>query len=90
MLSEFRPLAVQEDVTTTIDEYDVWPEIETDDFAINIYVHPEQHKIPGVGYNHFSEPVRFASIIQARDTGEITVTDKLTLITIKVNIRQGL
>lgn len=72
---------VQETVFSTIGEYTIWPGNETGDFAVNIYVRPEQFQIPGIGYNHFAEPNRKEAMLQGRNNGEITVTNKLTLIT---------
>ncbi len=59
----------------------IWPEGEREEYLLNQFVDPIPFMSVGVGYDHFTEPMRTAAATQARDQGKAVATQKITLIT---------
>ncbi|WP_096200833.1 CHASE domain-containing hybrid sensor histidine kinase/response regulator [Bacillus sp. FJAT-45350] len=61
--------------------YDVWPEGEREEYLLNQFVAPSKHMSVGIGYDHFTEEKRKFAALVAKETGDITATSQITLIT---------
>ena len=62
-------------------DYTVYPEGDREFFTPVIYIEPfSGRNLEVVGYDTYSETVRRAAMVQARDTGRAAVTGQLTLI----------
>ncbi|HJV87668.1 MAG TPA: CHASE domain-containing protein [Noviherbaspirillum sp.] len=61
--------------------YTVWPEGKRDIYTTIIFLEPfTGRNLRAFGYDMFSEPTRQAAMALARDTGETTVSGKVTLV----------
>ncbi len=63
-------------------DYTVWPAGEREVYAPVIFAAPfDARNRRAFGYDSFSEPMRRAAMEQARDTGAVTITGMVTLVT---------
>ena len=62
-------------------DFKIWPAGGHEEYVPIYYLEPDigaNHKV--LGFDMYSEPVRRAAMIKARDTGEVAVTRKLVLV----------
>ncbi len=63
-----------------LSEYRVTPDGERDSYAPIVYIEPLAGRNPrSLGFDLLSEPIRRRALERARDTGDLTLTDRLTL-----------
>jgi PAS domain S-box-containing protein len=62
-------------------DYTVWPDGERDEYTAIIFLDPfDANNQHALGFDMFSEPVRRAAMTRARDTGEVSLSDMVTLV----------
>lgn len=72
-------------------EYEIKPSEKREEYHSIIYLEPlDERNKRAIGYDMFSNPIRKKAMIHARDTGEITLSSKVTLVQEnKTNIQAG-
>jgi signal transduction histidine kinase/CHASE1-domain containing sensor protein/CheY-like chemotaxis protein len=62
-------------------DYTVWPEGNRDEYTAIIYLVPfNDDNQSAFGYDMFSDPVRRAAMTRTRDTGEVSLSGRVTLV----------
>lgn len=62
-------------------DYTVWPEGKRDVYTPIVFLEPvDARNRRALGYDTFSDPVRRAAMERARDTGEVSISGKVTLV----------
>ena len=62
------------------DDFEIHPESDAGDYFPVTYLSPVEPNRPAIGFDLASEPIRRAALEIARDTGELTATEPLTLV----------
>jgi PAS domain S-box-containing protein len=72
-------------------DYDIRPPGERSEYTGIVYLEPlDQRNRRAIGYDMFSEPVRRAAMMQARDSGETSISGKVTLVQeMETNVQAG-
>ncbi|MDP3587207.1 MAG: CHASE domain-containing protein [Sulfuricurvum sp.] len=72
-------------------EYEIKPSVKREEYYSIIYLEPlDERNKRAIGYDMFTNPIRKKAMIHARDTGEITLSSKVTLVQEnKTNIQAG-
>lgn len=59
----------------------IWPDYPRPEIHSIVYLEPmDRRNRAAIGYDMFTEPVRRAAMERARDTGQLTATDRVTLV----------
>ncbi len=63
------------------EDFSVWPDTPRDEYHSITYLEPlDQRNRTAIGYDMHSEPKRRMAMDQARDTGDVAMTDRLILV----------
>jgi diguanylate cyclase (GGDEF)-like protein len=81
LLPEEREAHIAEMQAQGFPKYAIYPEGEREHYSAIVYLEPfSGRNLRAFGYDMFSHPVRREAMARARDTGEITVSGKVTLV----------